>query len=128
MTRESTAAHLSNSVEKIYGVDRIWYGLEIAAHEVESMAAALCHPALYMKERVRDPSGILSRWNFKSLLEAMYLQMHWLMAAGNDLTRCEYCGRLISLACPHPEGRKRRRDKRFCDDACRQAHHRSDGK
>jgi hypothetical protein len=41
------------------------------------------------------------------------------------VTRCEYCGRIISLALSHPEGRKRRRDKRFCDDACRQANHRA---
>ncbi len=62
---------------------------------------------------------------FKSLLGAMYLQMYWLMAARSDLTRCEHCGLLISLARPTPEGRKRRRDQRFYGDACRQAHHRA---
>jgi hypothetical protein len=39
----------------------------------------------------------------QALIGAMYLQMHWLMAAGNDLTRCWSCGHLISLARPHPE-------------------------
>jgi adenine-specific DNA-methyltransferase len=48
-----------------------------------------------------------------------------ILTSGGDLVRCEHCRRVISLARPHPQGRKRRRDKRFCDDACRQAHHRS---
>jgi len=68
---------------------------------------------------------VRSYWNFYNLLGAMYLQMFWLMASGENVARCEYCGQIISLARPHPEGRKRRRDKRFCNDACRQAHHRS---
>jgi hypothetical protein len=64
-------------------------------------------------------------WTFDNLLGAMHLQMYWLMASGGNVTRCEHCGRIVSLARPHPEGRKRRSDKRFCDDACRQAKHRS---
>jgi hypothetical protein len=64
-------------------------------------------------------------WTFDNLLGAMYLQMYWLMASSGSMARCEHCDRIISLGRPHPEGRKRRSDKRFCDDACRQAHHRS---
>jgi hypothetical protein len=64
-------------------------------------------------------------WTFDNLLGAMYLQMYWLMTLSDSIVRCEHCGRIISLGRPHPEGRKRRSDKRFCDDACRQAHHRS---
>jgi hypothetical protein len=41
-----------------------------------------------------------------SLLGAMYLQMYWLMAAGGNVTRCKYCGRIISLASPAPDARK----------------------
>ncbi|MGI9048032.1 MAG: hypothetical protein ACR2GU_01395 [Rubrobacteraceae bacterium] len=63
-------------------------------------------------------------WYFLDLLGAMYLQMYWLMASNGKISRCEYCARIISLTKPYPDGRKRRRDKRFCDDACRQAHHR----
>jgi hypothetical protein len=70
-------------------------------------------------------SGIRSSWEFDHLLGAAYLQMWWLMSSGGDVTRCEYCRRIMSLARPHPNGRKRRRDKRFCSDSCRQAHHRS---
>lgn len=64
-------------------------------------------------------------WTFDNLLGAMYLQMYWLMASSDSVARCEHCGRIISLSRPHPEGRKRRSDKRFCNDACRQANHRS---
>jgi hypothetical protein len=75
-----------------------------------------------------EPSDIKSAVGFENLLGAMYLQMYWLIASGEDVARCEYCRQIISLARPHPEGRKRRRDKRFCNDACRQAHHRSKSK
>jgi hypothetical protein len=122
---ELVASQIAELVEEHYGGDYLWYALEIAADEVQCMVAMLCNPALSVEKGSHDPSGITAQWNFKSLLGAMYLQMYWLMAAGSELTRCEYCGRLISLARPSPESRKRRRDKRFFDDACRQAHHRS---
>jgi hypothetical protein len=101
------------------------YALETAMQLVTLTLRDECFPILRPIEGVRDPSQISAAWGFKSLHGAMYLQMYWLMSAGGDVTRCEYCGRIISLARPHPQGRKRRRDKRFCDDACRQAHHRS---
>jgi len=63
-------------------------------------------------------------WPLDNLLGAMYLRMYWLMTSAEELKRCEHCGLLNPLARPHPEGRKRR-DKKICDDACRQAHHRS---
>jgi hypothetical protein len=116
---------IAESVEEIYDGDYLLYALETVVHEVQRMVGALCRPALSVEEGSSDPARVTATWNFKSLLGAMYLQMYWLMAAGSELTRCEYCGRLISLARPYPESRKRRRDKRFCDDACRQAHHRS---
>jgi hypothetical protein len=125
MNKATIAANIANSVEDIYGGDYLWHALETAIKEVERMVAGLCSPGLTVEDGARDVSDVTARWTFKSLLGAMYLQMYWLMAAGSELTRCEYCGRLISLARPSPESRKRRRDKRFCDDACRQAHHRS---
>jgi hypothetical protein len=72
-----------------------------------------------------DASTVKLLWSFEDLLGAMYLQMYWILTSGGNLVRCEHCRRVISLARPHPQGMKRRRDKRFCDDACRQAHHRS---
>jgi hypothetical protein len=125
MDREWVSANISDTVAEIYDGDYLWYALETAAENVRDKVAPLCSLALTVEEGARDVSGVRTGWSFMSLLGAMYLQMYWLMAAGSDLTRCEHCGRLISLARPNPEGRKRRRDKRFCDDACRQAHHRS---
>jgi len=94
---------------------------------VEQRVSELCYLTLDYKSLPlsSDPSQIRSAVGFRNLLGAMYLQMYWLMASGGDIARCEYCGRVISLARPHPEGRKRRRDKKTCDDACRQAHHRA---
>src|SRR5829696_1932985 len=125
LDRTFVANHIAESVDEIYGGDYLGYALETVADEVAPMVGTLCRPVLMVEEGSHDPSEVTAQWHFKSLLGAMYLQMYWLMAAGSELTRCEYCGRLISLARPSPESRKRRRDKRFCDDACRQAHHRS---
>jgi hypothetical protein len=72
-----------------------------------------------------DPSCIRTYWGFDNLIGAMYLQMYQLMTSGGGLTRCNYCGRMIALSYSDPRGRKRRRDRKYCDDACRQAHHRS---
>jgi len=73
-----------------------------------------------------DPSSAVKvTWSFDNLLGAMYLQMWWVVISSGDLSRCERCSRLISLTRPNPGARKRRSDKRFCNAACRQAHHRS---
>ncbi len=94
---------------------------------VEQTVQEICRPALIVTDShdKADPATVQSTWDFHNLLGAMYLQMYWLITSGGDITRCEYCGGVISLTRPRPEGRKTRRDKKFCDDACRQAHHRS---
>jgi len=105
------------------------WALRGAAIKVAQTVRELCHPTLLFAESSWlppiNPYGIESTWRFGNLLGAAYLQMYWLMTSGGNITRCESCGQEISLTKPHPEGRKRRSDKRFCDDACRQAHHRS---
>src|SRR5215218_4176956 len=96
---------------------------------VEATVNKVCRPAAVFAESVffpeADPSGVKGIWEFHNLTGAAYLQMYWLMTSGGTLTRCEYCGRVMSLGRPQPEGRKRRQDRKFCDDACHQAHHRS---
>lgn len=102
--------------------------LLLVSSAVEHTVRTLCHLGASVKVEdslYEELPKLVSCWNFDNLLGAAYLQMHWLMTSGDELARCEYCRRVLSLARPHPEGRKRRRDKRFCDDACRQAHHRS---
>jgi len=102
----------------------------LASSFVANTAGELCRPAISITETTfsqpqPDASWVKSAWQFDNLLGAAYLQMYWLMTSAGDLAHCEYCGQTISLARSRPAGRKRRRDKRFCDDACRQAHHRS---
>ena len=67
-------------------------------------------------------------WGVRNLLGAMYLQFFWLVTSAGDLSRCKYCGRIISYAPPIPIGkehkaRKPRKDKEFCDSRCRQNYH-----
>lgn len=121
--RAFVAKEISETVGKVYDGDYLWHALETAGEEVEDMVSNYCSPALSVAEGSRDPSGVTANWRFKSPLGAMYLQMYWLMAAGGNVTRCKYCGRIISLASPAPSARKTRQDKKFCDDACRQRHH-----
>jgi hypothetical protein len=103
-------------------------GLHIAWFNVENTMQLLCRPAMQLEGAsgdLADPMTLRRIWEFDNLLGAMYLQMYWLMTSAGELKRCEHCGRIVSLSRPHPEGRKRRSDKRFCDDACRLANHRS---
>jgi hypothetical protein len=94
---------------------------------VEGTVAVNCRHILIVEgsQHPPDPSKAKGVWEFRSLLGAAYLQAYLLMASGGSVALCEQCGRIISLARSHPQGRKRRRDRKFCDDACRQAHHRS---
>jgi hypothetical protein len=67
-------------------------------------------------------------WGVRNLLGAMYLQFFWLVTSAGELSRCKYCGRIISYAPPIPAGedrkaRKPRKDKEFCDSRCRQNYH-----
>lgn len=99
------------------------------ATHVQSRVDTLCRQNVFFTEEFRSPetalSGMRSAWEFDTLFGAAYLQIFWLLTSGGNVTRCEQCRRVISLARPRPDGRKTRRDKRFCHDSCRQAHHRS---
>jgi hypothetical protein len=104
-------------------------GLLCAIETVEQVVHGSCrqHIRIDFPQNGRAPSlsTIDTAWDFDDLFGAMYLQMWWLIGSRGNITRCRFCGRPVSLARAHPDGRKRRRDKRFCDDACRQAHHRA---
>jgi len=106
----------------------IQHALTLAVSFVHLKAINLTRPGITVTEDfygTQPEVGVRSIWVFDNLLGAAYLQMYWLMTSAGELARCGHCGRLLSLARPQPEGRKRRRDRRFCDDACRQAHHRA---
>jgi len=99
------------------------FALSVATHEVEGMVRKFCRPSFSIMPGVSRPSKAKAGWGFETLLGAMYLQAYWLMAAGEDVAFCGYCGRPIPLASRQPGSRKTRRDKRFCTDACRQSHY-----
>ncbi len=106
----------------------LMHALVVSALVTEDAATRLARQSMYIEAagRIRpDPSWIKLSWHFDNLLGAMYLQMRQLLIAGGGVARCEHCKRMISLAPPRPNSRKRRNDKKFCDDACRQASHRS---
>ena len=136
--RTLTARFMTSVVHEWYEADYLNYALVFCLWAVNSrMKERLVFQGSSLADidgpstpaNVRPtPANVRPIWRFDNLLAALYLQMHWLLSSGGELARCENCGRIISLARPHPEGRKHRRDKRFCDDACRQAHHRSKSK
>jgi hypothetical protein len=101
-------------------------GLRCAQEAAESIVHKYCRQQIVayldpdIRPSVSHETDIV--WTFDNLLGAMYLQIFWLMASSDSIARCEDCGRMIP---PGRKGRKRRSDKRFCNDACRQAHHRS---
>lgn len=102
--------------------------LILAAYMVEHAVQKLCAPAVGIKATGRGwgvpvDIKIISSWRIRGLLGAMYLQIYWLITSGEGLSRCKHCDQVFSTAKTNPESRKpRRRD--FCNDACRQAHHR----
>jgi hypothetical protein len=64
----------------------------------------------------------------RNLLGAIYLQAYWLVTSTADLSKCKYCGHIISYATVIPDSRdntrrKPRRDKVFCNSRCRQNYH-----
>jgi len=98
------------------------YALEASSWLVERTVRQECHPTL-RPEGSAVPSGLAGSWGFESLLGAMYLQMYWLMGSGGEVTRCNYCSRIISLNRPFPGARKPPKHKKFCDNACRQSYY-----
>jgi hypothetical protein len=117
-------------VEEMQGPNGILHGvLDYVIDAVQDVVQRTCRQRIRAAPQNRtqppDLSNIETVWDFDSLYGAMYLEMWWLIVSGNNIGRCEFCSNPISLARSHPAARKRRRDKRFCNDACRQAHHRS---
>lgn len=108
--------------------DMMWRAMFGAASVVSLHVSRGCYLDLGISREPQEKvslSQLKVAWGFRDLLSAMYLQMYWILASEGELARCEYCGRIMSLSRPHPNAAKRRNDRRFCDDACRQAAHRS---
>ena len=102
-------------------------GMRTAIEATQEVVGFYCRqclrPNLHPDAKI-DASNVFVEWQFDNLLGAMYLQLWWLMASGGHLTRCEYCGKTLSLSRPHPGSRKPPKHKRFCNAGCRQAAYR----
>jgi len=123
--RDVAVALISETVEQDHNGDYLEYALWSIVSVVDARVRYSCQPNLYLGRghHRNDPSKVKASWSFRSLQAAMYLQMYWLIAAAGDVTRCRYCGGIISLASPQAGARKTRQDKKFCNDACRQRQH-----
>jgi hypothetical protein len=128
-THEMQIALISKMVEEDHNGNYLDYALRRVVEIVNMKMGSSCNPLLELGEVNHHDSSnhgsrhVMTSWGFTDLLSAMYFQMHWLVAAGRSVTRCRYCGNIISLASPLPGARKARQDKKFCDDACRQRHY-----
>lgn len=121
--------YADSDASDLYG-GRLGFALYLVTYEVVRMVHAFAYPKLTLQPGSSLPSSLSSGYGFFNPLGAMYLQMYWLVAAGEKhVTRCRQCGELIRLTAHAPgsenEGkpRKPRQDRRYCDDACRQRYH-----
>jgi len=108
--------------------------LRRASSLIQERLGLFASPAIYTPEDTEGFQQFLTidrlttGWHPRNLLGAIYLQFYSLVTSGRDLSRCRYCGRIISYAAPMPtgevgKGRKPRQDKVFCSRQCRQNHH-----
>jgi hypothetical protein len=84
------------------------------------------YPVIAAPDEYLTVDKLTRSWGARNLLGAMGLQFYWLITSAGELSRCKYCGRVISYAPPIPgsdTARKPRKDKEFCDSRCRQNYH-----
>jgi hypothetical protein len=103
--------------------------LSLVGSHVQIKLATECYPQLLGTSGLTFETG----YGFRSLLEAMYLQMYWLVTAKGGVRRCKEpgCPRVITFDQPEQErdawipndrrrGYRTRRDKVFCSPVCKQ--------
>jgi hypothetical protein len=91
----------------------------------------------------RADRGFVQGMRFESLLDAIWLQMLWLLTAGNNVRKCEfrYCDKVITFKNPdqyedpglNKNARRKYRtrvDKYYCDHLCvaKESYHRNKDK
>jgi hypothetical protein len=120
LTRETGCDQIDVLVDRAIG--QVWehvMALAVFAYPAITPTGSLNSRPLLTVDRLN------ASWGVRNLLGAMYLQFFWLVTSAGKLSRCKYCGGIISYAPPVPvgEGRKPRKDKEFCDSRCRQNFH-----
>jgi len=113
---------VASLIEEVLESNYLTYCLFTASFVVEGTMNDFCYPMLHLgsSPNEHDPTKVVDVWGFENLLGAMYLEMYWLIGSGTNTTRCDWCGRLISLGRPYPGAKKTPDHKRFCDKYCRQ--------
>ena len=115
---------VANIAQSIFSGDYRKYALYVSVWAVDEMAQKFCFPTLGVQGWYHpNPSSVEGGWGFRNLLGAMYMQMRWLIAAGANLERCEYCNRILSFSPPFPGARKPHSHKKYCNKSCRQANY-----
>ena len=108
------------------------FALHAVAFEVTRMVRTYASRGFFIPPGLALASRIKWGWNFDNLLGAMYLQMYWLLEAGEkNVTHCKACGKLIQLTAREPSStdpskrRKTRQDTQFCrnNGKCRQRYY-----
>jgi hypothetical protein len=123
LRRETGSDRIAVLVDQALG--QVWehiMALTVFAYPAISPTGSLHQRPLLTVDRLS------ASWGVRNLLGAMYLQFFWLVTSAGEMSRCKYCGRIISYAPPIPAGedrkaRKPRKDKEFCDSRCRQNYH-----
>jgi hypothetical protein len=134
--KERYVAFLKSEANRLgltYGEHLLHHAALLACIQVRDVLEAFTYPWLafdyrHSYERSSGSPGpelVSGSWRPRNLLGAMYLQMYQLMISSGKLSRCKYCGRIISYAPSTAEStaRKPRKDKEFCDSRCRQNYH-----
>jgi hypothetical protein len=107
--------------------------LRMVGRTVQTRVVEGCHPQLQLTSAGTFTFG----WGFRNLLGAIWLQMAWLLATGEDAPRCRLldCDRIITFEpseAPIEPGLKKnargkyktRSDRVFCKDRpCKQKYH-----
>jgi len=112
------------------GVERVDALINGALHQMIEYALGdlyvYAYPDITFPDDNLTIDHLTRSWGARNLLGAMGLQFYWLITSAGELSRCKYCGRIISYAPPMPGSdtdRKPRKDKEFCDSRCRQNYH-----
>jgi hypothetical protein len=101
------------------------WALDTVASETQRKIAGNAYPALN-----GEVGKFKAGWSFTNLMGAMWLQMFWLLTSAEQPQRCRTCDKIIAYKQPHQSlagtrknnrsaGYRTRKDKRFCDQKCR---------
>ena len=109
---------------------KLGFALNAVMFEVMRLKRTYSQQTMYLPPGRALPSRVRQGWEFQNLLGAMYVQMYWLLAAGEkNVTHCKYCGDLVPLttrvidSSKPSKSRKPRDDTEYCGKPCKQSYY-----